>query len=187
MEQLVSWHKYTHHLATLAVLALLTAMFVSLGFLPLVDNFFQVVALLSGAVLCPLLLRPQVGSIATVNQYVHMAMPRKLCMRLQEGSRWGWQAATSFIGAAGALAVTAVVALGVVALLKHSAVGPDCTWCPKAACIPSHWWSCIPEASASTAGLNQQPACTFSDVMDAKALVTCPSVRTTRLYALGLP
>ena len=61
MEQLVSWRKYTHHLATLAVLALLTAMFVLLGFLPLVDNFFQVVALLSGAVLCPLLLKPQVS------------------------------------------------------------------------------------------------------------------------------
>lgn len=62
MEQLVNWRAYRSHLMTVIILAANTALFIILGFLPLLDNFYHILAMGCGALLAPALLRPEVST-----------------------------------------------------------------------------------------------------------------------------
>ena len=60
MEQLINWRLYTNHIVTLGVLVMLTGMFAVISLLPLVGLWFQISALVTGALLTPCLLRHHV-------------------------------------------------------------------------------------------------------------------------------
>ena len=60
VEQFLNWGRYRHHFATVVMLALNTALFIILGFLPFLDNFYHILALGCGALLAPAVLSPQV-------------------------------------------------------------------------------------------------------------------------------
>lgn len=60
VELFMNRRRYRWHVLTTLVLILNTALFIILGFLPLLDNFYHILALGTGALLAPALLRPQV-------------------------------------------------------------------------------------------------------------------------------
>ena len=60
VEQFWNWRRYRWHVVTTLVLILNTALFIILGFLPLLDNFYHILALGTGALLAPALLRLRV-------------------------------------------------------------------------------------------------------------------------------
>lgn len=66
MEQLVNFRLYKNHIATFLVLTMLTGMFVIISLLPLVGLWFQVSAMVCGALLVPCLLRHQPVSPAHI-------------------------------------------------------------------------------------------------------------------------
>ena len=67
VEQFLNWRRYRYHLATVIILAANTALFIILGFLPLMDNFYHIIAMGCGALLAPAMLRPEVREWVTLS------------------------------------------------------------------------------------------------------------------------
>ena len=78
VEQFLNWGHYRCQVVTVVVLAVNTALLIILGFLPLLDNFYHILAIGCGMLLAPALLRPRV---------VPLLQPIRLQLQLQSLTR----------------------------------------------------------------------------------------------------
>lgn len=58
-DQLVRWRSYRRHGCTILVLIVATILFLILGFIPFMDNFFHIISFACGALLTSALLKPR--------------------------------------------------------------------------------------------------------------------------------
>ena len=83
VEQFINWRQYRFHVMTVLILAANTALFLILGFLPLMDNFYHVLAMACGALLAPAMLSTQVMPLIAVKLALNQCMPPTVAASLQ--------------------------------------------------------------------------------------------------------
>ena len=97
-DQLVRWRAYRKHGCTIFVLVLASVLFLILGFIPFMDNFFHIIAFACGTLMTSALLKPRgarVSSTFFIMRHVPWHIPWRIAHRRNVGAcclwAWSWQ------------------------------------------------------------------------------------------------
>lgn len=77
-DQLVRWRAYRKHSCTIFVLILAAVLFLILGFIPFMDNFFHIIAFACGALLTSALLKPRSTRVSFKLLILHQSVKLKM-------------------------------------------------------------------------------------------------------------
>ncbi|KAK9816785.1 hypothetical protein WJX72_005100 [[Myrmecia] bisecta] len=159
-DQLVNWRSYANHMATLAVLVVMTAAFLLLGLLPFLDNFFNLGGLLVGGLFAAMVIQRKQGGGRRRCHCGHLAV-QVVC---------------------GCLMVAIITLAALSLAINKGQVGKDCSWCDNVTCVSTRWWTCNPMS-----GVQGAPNCNVTPFNNGTALVDCPSGASETISVTGTP